>query len=312
MIVTVTMNPAVDKTIKLDELKRGGLNRIEHAELDAGGKGINVSKTIYALGGKTIATGFLGGNSASYIKDALADYQIQMEFIELDGETRTNLKIVEPDGLLTELNEAGPVVGTGLVEQLEKKLDELAGEDTWFVFSGSVPRGVGTDIYEKLIRQVKKKGAKTVLDADGELFRNGVKARPDVIKPNRMELERYFGEPAADDEILIGMGKKLLSQGIKLAAISLGQGGAIFMTDRITYGVPAVEVPVNSSVGAGDALVAGLVYSMEEGKTLEDAIRVAVATSAGAVMTAGTKPPTREMVQELEERVHLFEISTGM
>lgn len=312
MIVTVTMNPAVDKTIKLEELKRGRLNRVDHAELDAGGKGINVSKTIHALGGNSVATGFWGGNSAAYIKDALADYQIQMDFIELDGETRTNLKIVELDGLLTEINEAGPVVEMDQVEQLAKKLDELAGEDTWFVFSGSVPRGVSADIYEKLIRQVKKKGAKTVLDADGELFRNGIKACPDVIKPNRMELERYFGEPAADDEILIGMGKKILSQGIKLAAISLGQGGAIFMTEKITYGVPAVEVPVNSSVGAGDALVAGLVYSIEEGKSFEDAIRVAVATSAGAVMTAGTKPPTSEMVQKLEERVHLFEISTGM
>lgn len=308
MIVTVTMNPAVDKTIRLEELKRGGLNRIEHTELDAGGKGINVSKAIHALGGNSTAVGFLGGNAAAYIKDALADYQIRMEFIELDSETRTNLKIVEPDGLLTEFNEAGPVVESEHLEQLERKLDQLAGDDTWFVFSGSVPRGVGSDIYEKLIRRVKKKGAKTVLDADGELFQNGVKACPDVIKPNRMELERYFGEPAADDEVLIGMGRKLLEQGIKLAAISLGEGGAIFMTDQNTYGVPAVDVPVNSAVGAGDALVAGLVYSMEEGKELESAIRVAVATSAGAVMTSGTKPPTRELVRELEKQVHLFEI----
>lgn len=312
MIVTVTMNPAVDKTIRLEELKRGGLNRIEYAELDAGGKGINVSKTINALGGKSVVTGFLGGNASVYIKNHLAGLKIQADFIELNGETRTNLKIIESDGLLTELNEAGPVIGKDKILELSEKLDRLAGEDTWFVFSGSVPKGTDPTIYEQLIRQVKKKGAKTVLDADGELFRNGIKAQPDVIKPNRMELERYFGEPAADDEILIGMGRKLLQQGIKMAAISLGQGGAIFMTDKVTYGVPAVEVPVNSSVGAGDALVAGLVYGLEEKKSLEDAIRLAVAASAGAVMTAGTRPAEKEIVRELEEQVNLFVISTGV
>lgn len=312
MIVTVTLNPAVDKTVKLEELKRGGLNRIEHVEMDAGGKGINVSKTINMLGGSSIATGFLGGNASAYITNALSDYHITMDFIQVSGETRTNLKIVEPDGLLTEFNEAGPIISQEQIKKLMEKLDELAGEDTWFVFSGSAPKGVPTDIYQQMISRVKQKGSKTVLDADGELLRNGMKACPDIIKPNRYELEQYFGESAADDEILIGMGKKLLQMGIQMVVISLGKNGAIFMNESVTYGVPAVDAHVNSTVGAGDSLVAGLVYGICEKMPLEECIRLSVATSAGTVMTEGTKPPTVEMIRNLEERVNLFVISRGV
>lgn len=309
MIVTVTMNPAVDKTIKLDEFKRGALNRIDTVELDAGGKGINVSKAIHMLGGQSVATGFLGGSAAKYFSDALVDYRISMDFVNVFGETRTNIKVVEPDGLLTELNESGPIIHDTQIQDLMEKLDFLASEDTWFVFSGSVPKGVSPDIYQQMITRVKQKGAKTVLDADGELFRNGIKACPDIVKPNRTELEQYFGENAADDEILISMGKKILEQGIGMVVISLGRNGAIFMTDSVTYGVPAVETQVNSSVGAGDSLVAGLVYGLHQKKSLEKSIAQAVATSTGAVMTEGTKPPTADMIRELEERVNLFVIS---
>lgn len=312
MIVTVTLNPAVDKTINLDELKRGMLNRVDMVELDAGGKGINVSKTIHMLGGQTAATGFLGGTAANYIADTLVDYQITMDFVEVDGETRTNIKLVEPDGLLTEINESGPTIQESQIQQLKDKLAAWANEDTWFVFSGSAPKGVPKDIYRQLIDLVKAKGAKTVLDTDGELFRAGIKALPDIIKPNRYELEQYFGEAAADDEILVHMGKKLLSDGVKMVVISLGRNGAIFITDQVTYGVPAVDVEVKSTVGAGDSLVAGLVYGLHEGLSLEKSIAQAMATSSGAVTTVGTKPPTKEVVSELTERVNLFVISRGL
>ena len=309
MIITVTMNPAVDKTIKIKELQRGSLNRIDKVELDAGGKGINVSKTIHMLGGHSVATGFLGGSAASYILDALVSTNITLDFVQVEGETRTNIKIIEPDGLLTEINESGPMIHADQVRLLMEKLEAMAAPDVWFVFSGSAPLGVSCDIYEKMIACVKKKGAKTVLDADGELFRNGLKACPDIIKPNRYELEQYFGENAADDEILLQMGRKLLAQGIEMVVISLGQNGAIFMTKEITYGVPALEARVNSAVGAGDALVGGLIYGLHEKRELKECIKLAIATSAGSVMTEGTKPPTAGIVRVLEERVNLFVIS---
>lgn len=309
MIVTVTINPAVDKTIKMTELHRGGLNRIERVELDAGGKGINVSKTIDMLGGISVATGFLGGSASGYILDALKKTDIVLDFVQVEGETRTNIKIMEPDGLLTEINESGPLIQKDQVNTLMEKLELMAAPDVWFVFSGSAPLGIDFDIYEKMIYCVKKKGAKTILDADGELFRNGLKALPDIVKPNRYELEQYFGESAADDAALLQMGKKLLQLGIGMVVISLGQKGAIFMTKDVTYGVPVIEAEVNSVVGAGDALVGGLIYGIEENYSLEECIKLAIASSTASVMTEGTKPPSADVIRVLKERVNLFVIS---
>jgi len=227
----------------------------------------------------------------------------------VDGETRTNLKIIEPDGLLTEINESGPMIQKEQMDLLMEKLSAMAAPDVWFVFSGSAPKGVAADAYERMITCVKKKGAKTVLESDGALFHNGLKACPDIIKPNLYELEQYFGESAADDKVMLQMGKKLLKQGVGMVVISLGRNGAVFMTDAITYGVPAVDAEVNSTVGAGDALVGGLIYGIHEKKSLEDCIKLAIATSTGSVMTQGTKPPTAGVVRVLEERVNLFVIS---
>lgn len=142
MIITVTMNPAIDKTVDIDRLERGDLNRIKRVELDAGGKGINVSKTIKELGGSSIATGFLGGNSGQIIRQVLKDWGVETDFVEVDGETRTNLKVVEKMGEVTELNEPGPEVTEAQLEALMLKLEGYAGADTLFVLAGSIPKGV--------------------------------------------------------------------------------------------------------------------------------------------------------------------------
>ena len=193
MIVTVTMNPAIDKTVDIDALERGGLNRIHHVELDAGGKGINVSKTIHELGGTSLATGFIAGNAGKIIRNVMEEWQIENDFIEVSGETRTNTKVFESSGELTELNEPGPVVEEKDIKALLEKLLGYAGEDTLFVLAGSVPQGVSKDIYREITNLVHQKGAKVLLDADGELFTNALDAAPDIIKPNRAELEQYAG-----------------------------------------------------------------------------------------------------------------------
>lgn len=142
MIITVTMNPAIDKTVDIEELERGGLNRIQRIVLDAGGKGINVSKTVKELGGTTVATGFLGGNSGAVIENVLKEYGIKSDFVQVEGETRTNMKVVEQGGIVTELNEPGPVVTQAQTDELIAKLEGYASEDTLFVLAGSIPRGV--------------------------------------------------------------------------------------------------------------------------------------------------------------------------
>lgn len=309
MIITVTLNPAVDKTADLTQFEHGGLNRLTNIINDAGGKGINVSKTIKALGGNSIATGFLGGSAGILIENALNELGIEHDFIKVSGNTRTNLKVVEQNGFVTELNEPGPEISFENMTALEEKLLFYASEDTIFVFAGSIPASVDKNAYCGLIRSVKEKGSKVFLDADGELFVKGLKAQPTIIKPNKAEVEEHFGmETSATEEELIFMGKKLLEEGPELVAVSRGAMGALFFTKDAVYSCPGLKVNAHSTVGAGDAMVAALTYGIDSKLTLLDCIRLGMATSAGAVTTKGTKPPTRELVDELARQVEIHTI----
>ncbi len=310
MIVTVTMNPAIDKTVDIESLERGGLNRISHVELDAGGKGINVSKTISALGGKSIATGFIAGNSGKVIQGVMNDWGIENDFIEVSGETRTNTKVFEKSGELTELNEPGPVAAEEDVKALLEKLEGYANEETLFVLAGSIPRGVEKDIYRQIIELVHKKGAKVLLDADGELFTKALEAGPDIIKPNRVELEQYAGmDYVASEQELLQVADKLMEKGIETVAVSMGKSGAIFLKENYKVRCPGLKVKAHSTVGAGDAMVAALSYSWDERMADEDMVKMCMAVSAGAVTTIGTKPPSREVVDTLISQVVIEEIA---
>ena len=304
MIITVTMNPAIDKTVEIDQLLPGGLNRIRKVEYDAGGKGINVSKTIRELGGTSIATGFLGGNAGKTIQSVLGKKEIGNDFIQVDGETRTNTKVFEKNGAVTELNEPGPVISEDQIHALLQKLEDYADDHTLFVLAGSIPAGVDRNIYAEITRLVHKKGAKVLLDADGELFRNSLEAVPDIIKPNRVELEEYAGfDYRASQEELLNLARKIRQKGIGTVAVSMGKSGAILVKDGYEVRCPALSVKAHSTVGAGDAMVAALAYSWDQGLDDDALTRLCIAASAGAVTTIGTKPPTRELVDQLAEQV---------
>ena len=304
MIVTVTMNPAIDKTVDIERLEHGGLNRITHVELDAGGKGINVSNTIANIGGKSIATGFIAGNSGQIIEKVMNDWGIENDFITISGETRTNTKVFEKSGELTELNEPGPVAEEKDIEALLDKIEGYAGEDTLFVLAGSIPRGVEKDIYNRIIKLVHSKGSKVLLDADGELFTIALEAGPDIIKPNRVELEQYADmDYLASEQELIWIADKMIAKGVGAVAVSMGKSGAIFLKDNYKVKCPGLKVKAHSTVGAGDAMVAALSYSWDQKLSDEDTVKMCMAVSAGAVTTIGTKPPTREVVDELLEQV---------
>lgn len=304
MIITVTMNPAIDKTVEIDQLLPGGLNRIRKVEYDAGGKGINVSKTIRELGGTSIATGFLGGNAGKTIQSVLGKKEIGNDFIQVDGETRTNTKVFEKNGAVTELNEPGPVISEDQIHALLQKLEDYADDHTLFVLAGSIPAGVDRNIYAEITRLVHKKGAKVLLDADGELFRNSLEAVPDIIKPNRVELEEYAGfDYRASQEELLNLARKIRQKGIGTVAVSMGKSGAMLVKDGYEVRCPALSVKAHSTVGAGDAMVAALAYSWDQGLDDDALTRLCIAASAGAVTTLGTKPPTRELVDQLAEQV---------
>ncbi len=309
MIVTVTMNPAIDKTVEIGYLQQGGLNRISKVEYDAGGKGINVSKTICELGGKSIATGFLAGNAGRTIKNVLDEKGIQNDFVWLEGETRTNTKVFEENGMVTELNEPGAVPSADELKELMHKLEEYASKDTLFVLAGSVPNGMDKDIYAEIINTVHKKGAAVLLDADGELFRNGLKALPDIIKPNRLELEEYarFDYKASEQEIA-NIARRLIEEGISTVAVSMGKCGAMLLKKDYEAKAPALSVKAHSTVGAGDAMVAALSFAYENSLDNDETLKLGIATSAGAVTTIGTKPPAKELVMKLKEDVVIEEI----
>lgn len=321
-IITVTLNPAVDRTVFVQRLCPGGLNRVKHVVEDAGGKGINVARTLQALGGTCLATGLLARQGSGRILESLERAGLEHDFILTPGMVRTNTKLAEEDGRVTELNETGPVTAPEEMEALEKKLCSYAEEQVLFVFAGSAPPGVDGTIYERLIRAVHQRGAKALLDADGVLFANAMKAVPDIVKPNLAELLEYFAASGQEEEQIRKFGRKLLEQGVGTAIISCGADGALFFfagnkqpaagaADRngeerlqqeknnLVIRHPALPVKVCSTVGAGDAMTAAYCYCAWKGMDYEETARFCMAVSAAAVSTEGTKPPERGAVEKL-------------
>jgi 1-phosphofructokinase len=306
MIVTVTMNPAIDKTVEIERLLPGSLNRITRVEYDAGGKGINVSKTIRALGGESVAVGFLGGSTGKTIETVLTKEGICHDFVRVEGETRTNTKVFEKNGAVTELNEPGPVVSREHQELLMEKLAGYAGGETLFVLSGSVPACMDKGIYARIIRMVHEKGAKVLLDADGELFANAVRQRPELVKPNVQELMEYAGlaKTCSRKEVLAAA-RSIRESGVERAVVSMGAEGALFLFGDCGIFSPALPVKAHSTVGAGDAMAAALAYGFTRKLDAKRQMRLCMAAAAGAVTTVGTKPPGRELVGELMRKVVL-------
>lgn len=309
VIVTVTMNPAIDKTVEVEEFVCRGLNRIRKVEYDAGGKGINVSKTIHELGGHSVATGFLGGNNGQIIANVLKEKGIACDFVWVSGETRTNTKVVEDDGSLTELNELGPMIDDKDICELKSKLLGYADKNTMFIFAGSIPADVSKDIYREMICLLKEQGASVLLDADGEVFSRTIEAIPNIIKPNQIELEGYLGLQEGTEILeLIKAAESIEKKGVKNIIVSMGKNGALFLLEDYKVRCPGLSIKAHSAVGAGDAMVAALAYAWDQQLGKEETVELCMATSAGAVTTIGTKPPTRKVVDDLMKQVKIERI----
>ena len=298
MIYTVTLNPALDKTVEIPGMALDTVNRITEMRTDPGGKGINVSKVIAKLGGDSRAVGILGGESGRTLEKLLENENFTTQFRFVEGQTRTNTDINEPGLTVTDAD---------LDALLNDLLAEVHAGDI-VVLAGSLPKGAPQDTYRVWTSACKKAGARVFLDADGALLAEGLKAAPYLIKPNDDELSRLAGKKLETIEELTAEGQKLLESGIERVVISLGGRGALYLRKGSTIYAEGLKVPVGSTVGAGDSVVAALAYAESQDMSEEDAVRLSTATGAANVMCSGTQAAERSVIEELLPKVRFSKL----
>ncbi|MCL6633268.1 MAG: 1-phosphofructokinase [Alicyclobacillus herbarius] len=304
-VVTVTVNPALDLFLQVQELVPGQLHRIQTPRPYAGGKGINVSKALHSFGVPTVATGFLGGSRGQWIEQELTAIGIDIAFIHTEAATRVNVKVTEAGGRLTELNSPAPELSSADWQALESHLQELTRAGGWLALCGNLPDTWNARWYQERIDWARKKGLHTVLDASGEALRYGILAQPDIIKPNLAELESLMGQKLKSVKEVVQAATQLCESGIKLVAVSMGGGGLVAVTNQERIWAHVPNVPVVSSVGAGDTVVAGILYGIHRQFSLADTIRFAAAAGTAAVRTDGLTRPSRADVEALLPEIQL-------
>ncbi|WP_300331901.1 1-phosphofructokinase [Fusobacterium sp.] len=284
MIYTVTLNPAVDYYIGLEEFQEGELNQAKTAYTLPGGKGINVSKVLKNFGEKSVALGFVGGFTGDYIKNDLKSEGIEENFVNIKDMTRINLKIKT---LSDESEVAGksPNISDEEYKEFLSKIKDIKSEDI-LVLSGSIPSSLPKNIYEQIISELPQ-GVKIILDTRGETLREVLREGIFLVKPNNYELEDFFGEKYSTDEEIIEAGKKLMKLGSENVLISLGKDGSILITKDGVYRGNVPNGELVSSVGAGDSMVAGIIYGLSTGKTMEETYRYGIASGSSTAFSQG-------------------------
>ncbi|WP_018885975.1 1-phosphofructokinase [Paenibacillus massiliensis] len=305
-VLTVTLNPALDKTVTLPGFQVGGLNRIEEMRVDAGGKGINVAKVLKSFNEPVVATGFAGGYAGTQLLDRLQVMRIEQAFVKVEGETRTNLKIVDSESkVTTEVNERGNGITAEEASTFHTQLERLLGEVGVLVLGGSLQPGMPEDTYRQIGELAKSKGVKTILDADGEAFRQGLQAIPFAVKPNIHELEQLVGKPLDSDDAVIQACQSLLEQGIEWVVVSMGGDGSILVSaDEVIRARPFPIVP-QSTVGAGDSMVAAISACLLHNRSLLTTARWATAAGSITASKPGTEVCTLAEVESHLEAVDI-------
>ena len=304
MIYTVTLNPAIDKTVEIEGLNLGGVNRISKMRTDVGGKGINVSKVISKLSGDSIAMGIVGGSTGEDIENGLSEMGIKTDFVKVSGATRVNLKIIDVENNVnTDINEPGVEVSADVIAEVESKLSSAIKKGDIVVLAGSAPKGAPVDVYAKLVRLCNAHEACPVLDVDGAFLQPALDAKPYLIKPNIDELSRFFKVNIADKKEAVIYAKKLVEQGIQKVVVSLGGDGALFVDAEGAYYAHPVPVTVRSTVGAGDSMVGAICLGLDKGYSIGEIIKLSIATSAANVTCSGTQAAEWNQIEPLINKV---------
>lgn len=291
MIATLTLNPSLDKTIYVNELVVDDTNRATKYRYDPGGKGINVSRVLWELGERSVLFGFLGGNTGKRVEKYLIDEGLVCDFNWTSNETRENLIITTGTQIQqTKISLPGAPIREDELHRLKRKIAGRSREFEMVVLSGSIPPGLPKSIYRDLAEEALMRGDQVVLDADGEALREGLKAKPFMIKPNLHELQRMIGrELPTDQAIHAALDELLESKTVTLIILSRGGGSVIAATAKERWVATPPKIEVHSTVGAGDSLIGGFLYQYFQVGSLEEALRWGIASGTACAASYGTE-----------------------
>jgi 1-phosphofructokinase family hexose kinase len=314
MIITVTLNPALDKTLEVPNFTPGRRHRTVDQVTMPGGKGVNVARAIKRLGQPVIATGLAGGATGTRIVEALNGEAILNSFVRIREESRTNTAVLDPTtALQTEINERGPAVSPQELELFREKLLYLAKGASMCVFAGSLPRGVDPDLYATLIRGVKKLGVTTVLDTEGEPLRFGIRADPDLVSPNELEAEELVGQEFNDVEDRAQAVIEMTRLGAREAIMTVADGCYAHVLDDgpALFRVSVEEQEARSRIGSGDAFLAGYVAARYGGRPPVECLRYGVACGAESIQHFGAGVIDPQKVDRLLNEVGAERLELG-
>ena len=308
MIYTLTLNPAVDLEYSVSTLVINEVLRSPVARKDFGGKGFNVSRMLNVLGVESVALGFVGGRNGRMLQEGLHSLGISTDFVLTAGETRANVSIVgQQDGDHIKVNEPGPTISDEEKNMLLKKVRELASDGDWWVLAGSLPPGIPADIYIELIEMIQAGGAKVILDTSGAALKHSLRAKPFLVKPNHIEAGELTGLPTSTPAEIVEAAQAIMALGAENVAISLGKHGAIIVTSECQYLGHPVSIKEHNPIGAGDAMVAGLVYQLSVAAPVVDALRWGLACGASAASQAGTEMGNKQLIEHFVSEIQIEE-----
>ena len=309
MIYTITLNPALDRTIWLDRIRDDVSNRILEEKSFAGGKSIDVTKVLKNFGIDNIALGFVGGFAGRELEGRLLNEGIQSDFVRVSGETRINIIIHEKEtGKQLAFNARGPDIRPSELMQLVEQIERLPCSEI-VAIGGSLPPGVNLEIYRKIISLVKRCQTKVVLDVDGEALRQGIKAKPDVIKPNIHELSELVGRELQGLDEVVAAAREINRRGVQIVLVSMGAKGILLVSHGQEYMAVPPAVKVESTIGAGDSSVAGFISGLVQGKELKECLVYAVAAGTATTLRQGTALSQKEDFDRLVPQVKLNVLS---
>ncbi len=297
MILTVTLNPSLDHALFVSELKLHDTNRAVKTFKDAGGKGVNLSRVLAELGAETMATGFLGGGPGAYIRAVLDRQGVTHQFVEVEGDTRVNFSVEdESENPPTTLNEPGAFVSPAKLSELFSLVGELSKRASWVCLGGSLPPGVPKSVYADIIATLPN--AKIALDADGEPLSLALGSKLGLLKPNQAEAERLFGRKLDTDRDVIEA-VKWLGEKADYAFISRGEHGAVLACDEGIFWGKTPEVDAVSTIGSGDSFIAGFLWSLTAGLSIQQSFQWALAAGAATATTDGSEIGRKPVIERL-------------